>query len=162
VRGGLLHLPDGRRPLDRVSLRFDDEFVTEMRGINGDAQMVNLVPFAWHGFPPDFTDEQICGNILLAMPFGFGWPFLVGRGIRRIAIAGVVFALAIELVQLLIDLGYGFGYRTVDVTDVLLYVAGVAAGYLVFRVASAIYRRILGNDHADQGIWGHAHRVLVG
>lgn len=141
-------------------LRFDADFIEAFRTQTTLVSGINLVPLAYPSGLPSFS-VQIYGNFLLGVPFGFGLPFLVGRRARYYVGAGAIFAASIELLQLAIDLAYGFAYRTIDVNDFLLVWFGAIAGYLLFRGVALAYRKIIGTDIGDQGIWGHAHDVLT-
>jgi len=71
---------------------------------------INLVPF--RDLSADTTGRrQLIGNVLLGSPFGFGLPFLIQRSTWILLAWGVAFALAIELVQLLMNVVYGFAKR---------------------------------------------------
>lgn len=77
---------------------------------------------------------------MLTIPFGFGLPFIVRiRGWHYLWLAFAV-GLTIELSQLVMSLIVGFGYRAVDITDVLTNAAGVLIGYVFFCVFSWVYR----------------------
>jgi glycopeptide antibiotics resistance protein len=100
---------------------------------------VDLVPLAsirdvlLHGTV--FAQAWILGgNVLTLAPFGFLLPFAAPRLAtwRRIALAGVLFPLTIELSQLAISLTLGYSYRVTEVDDVLLNFAGVLLGYVLF------------------------------
>lgn len=82
--------------------------------------------------------RQAILNVVLGIPFGIGLPFL-GVPARRSFLYGAVFALLIELVQLGIDLAYGFPYRTVDINDALLNFSGVTLGIGLFSLTRWIY-----------------------
>jgi len=81
-------------------------------------------------------------NILLMMPFGFGLPFITDYSFRRIVLTGVLFSVAIELLQLLTGLAAGMTFRIADINDVIFNTIGVAAGYLVLVGTVRAYRRI--------------------
>ena len=74
------------------------------------------------------------GNVLTLAPFGFLLPYAAPRlaSWRRMALAGVLFPLAIELSQLAVSLALGYSYRAAEVDDVLLNFAGVLLGYALF------------------------------
>ena len=122
------------------------------------ADAVELLPIVG-GLAP--TRYELVGNILLGVPFGFGLPFVSSRRGWDVLIDGLVFAVAIEIIQLLIDLAYGFGYRVIDVNDIILVWLGVLGGYIAFRVLSAAYRRAGRTAGIDEVAWGHAHDVLM-
>ena len=74
------------------------------------------------------------GNVLTLAPFGFLLPFAAPRlaSWRRMALAGVLFPLTIELSQLAVSLALGYSYRATEVDDVLLNFVGVLLGYSLF------------------------------
>jgi len=80
------------------------------------------------------------GNVLTPAPFGFLLPYAAPRLAtwRRMALAGVLFPLAIELSQFAISLALGYSYRVTEVDDVLLNFAGVLLGYAVFVVVRGL------------------------
>jgi glycopeptide antibiotics resistance protein len=69
------------------------------------------------------------------VPFGLLMPLIFPRlaSLRRMALAGLLFSLAIELSQLAVSLAVGSWYRMTDVDDVMLNVVGVLLGYALFR-----------------------------
>lgn len=141
-------------------LRFDEEFIEAFRRETTLESGINLIPFRYaNGLAP--MSIQVIGNFLLGVPFGFGLPFIVARRWPYVLIASVIFSGFIELLQLLIDLAYGFAYRAVDINDFVLVWLGAAVGYALFRVVAVIYRQIVGTDSGDQGVWAHAHNVLT-
>jgi glycopeptide antibiotics resistance protein len=71
-------------------------------------------------------------NILLFIPFGFGLPFITKVRGKNIILAGVLFSIGIELLQLITGLMAHLTFRVVDINDVLFNTAGVVIGYLVF------------------------------
>jgi glycopeptide antibiotics resistance protein len=74
------------------------------------------------------------GNVLTLAPFGFLLPFAAPRAGTwpRMALAGVLFPLVIELSQLAVSLALGYSYRVTEVDDVLLNFLGILLGYGVF------------------------------
>jgi glycopeptide antibiotics resistance protein len=75
------------------------------------------------------------GNVCVFVPFGLLMPLIFPRlaSLRRMALAGLLFSLAIELSQLAVSLAVGSWYRMTDVDDVMLNVVGVLLGYALFR-----------------------------
>ena len=109
---------------------------------------VNFIPF---NFGELFTAnatvifEQLIGNILLTVPFGFALPFLVTVPGRRIFWLALFSGLALEGTQLLIKLlgiigGYG---HSVDINDVILNSIGVLVGYGLYRSFAWFYRALI-------------------
>ncbi len=109
-------------------------------------ERVNLLPFKnlWlFGVQPSsFTFEQV-GNILLTVPFGLGAPFVTHIRARSMLWMAPALGLAIELSQLAASLVVGFGYRGVDITDVLLNAVGALVGYTAFHLFGWLFRLIL-------------------
>jgi glycopeptide antibiotics resistance protein len=106
-------------------------------------ERINLVPFRHTGlgyFDLRYISFDLVGNILLTIPFGFGLSFVARiRGIHYLWLAFIV-GLTIETSQLLVSLIVGFGYRGVDITDVLTNAAGVLIGYAFFCIFAWVYR----------------------
>lgn len=71
-------------------------------------------------------------NILLTIPFGFGLPFVSNLRFRRVIIAGALFSIILEFLQLAIALLAGFTFRVVDINDVIFNTIGAAIGYTLF------------------------------
>ena len=103
---------------------------------------VGLVPLASirdvvrHG--TGFAQAWILGgNVLTLAPFGFLLPFAAPwlASWRRMALAGLLVPLAIELSQLAVSLALGYSYRVAEVDDVLLNFVGVLFGYGLFVLA---------------------------
>lgn len=138
-------------------ITFDTTFVDVMRANASVTQGINLVPFR-DLIGEDLVLRQVVANILLGVPFGFGLPFLTSGSSRHILLWGVVFAASIELIQLLMNLAYGFPYRLVDIDDFLLNLLGVVLGLVAFRLLSAGYKRLGPSEEADQR--SYLHRVL--
>jgi glycopeptide antibiotics resistance protein len=132
----------------------DSYFVEQMRLYSTIADGINMVPIVsfTFGIGGDEVAKQIAFNVLLGIPFGFGLPFLGTRSVRRILVLGIIFAVGIEFLQLLLDLAYGFPFRTVDINDVICNALGVAVGIGLFRAAKMLYRRLkLSQD--DVGVY---------
>ena len=93
------------------------------------------------------------GNVLTLAPFGFLLPFTAPRlaSWRRMALAGVLVPLAIELSQLAVSLALGYSYRATEVDDVLLNFAGVLLGYSLFVL---VRDHVAAPDTGDRGCAG--------
>ncbi|MEN6435785.1 MAG: VanZ family protein [Anaerolineaceae bacterium] len=108
---------------------------------------VNIIPFNFgYLFTANSTVifEQLIGNILLTLPFGFSLPFLVYVPGRRIFWVALFSGLALEGMQLLIELlgiisGYG---HAIDINDVILNSIGVLVGYGLYRTFAWFYRAL--------------------
>ena len=118
------------------------------QNILGTLSQVNFIPFNFGElFSANATVifEQLIGNILLTVPFGFGLPFLVTVPGRRIFWLALFSGLALEGIQLLIKLlgiigGYG---HSVDINDVILNSIGVLVGYGLFCSFAWFYRGLI-------------------
>lgn len=73
--------------------------------------------------------ENVLGNILLFVPFGFILPALMKKEKRIVILYGVLLSLSIETVQLLFALG------SMDVDDLMFNTLGTALGYGLFKAA---------------------------
>ena len=104
---------------------------------------INLIPFHRTGlwtFNLRYISFDLIGNIILTIPFGFGLRFIARiRGPHFLWLAFAM-GLTIEFSQLVMSLIVGFGYRGVDITDVLTNAAGVLIGYVFFRFFAWVYR----------------------
>ncbi|MGE5682871.1 MAG: VanZ family protein [Bacillota bacterium] len=108
-----------------------------LRGLSA-GESVNLIPLITLR-PEDVKTSLL--NILLMMPFGFGLPFITNFRIKRVIIAGAVFSIAIELLQLITGLISKMTFRIADINDVIFNTAGAAAGYLLFAAFVSLYCR---------------------
>ena len=140
-----------------LPIRVDSDFVDTMRSNTSLADGINLVPF----LGLHVRSVQVYGNFLMGVPFGVGLPFLVGeRPVRWHLLAAALFAVAIEVVQLGMDLIYGFAYRKVDVNDILLVWGGAFVGYALLRVVATAYCKIAEPAISESGVWSHAELTL--
>ena len=97
---------------------------------------VNLVPFNFGRlFESNATviTEQLLGNILLTLPFGFGLPFLARVTPRRMLWLALGVGLSTEAAQLAVSLLIGAGYHSIDINDTLLNAVGVLVGYGLYQ-----------------------------
>lgn len=125
---------------------------------------IHLVPAFLSGeFDP--RSEQVYGNFLLGVPFGFGLPFVVAEKHstpRRVLAFGLGLAVTIEVAQLLIGLLLLHGpYRVIDVDDVWLVASGAALGYAALWASARLYRRLGWTNGARVPLWSHFHVVLL-
>jgi glycopeptide antibiotics resistance protein len=103
---------------------------------------VNLIPLA------TLTLEDIKTsllNILMMIPFGFGLPFITNFRFKKIVVAGLLFSIAIELLQLITGFLANTTFRVADFNDLIFNTVGVAVGYMLFIVFVRIYHRIFHN-----------------
>jgi glycopeptide antibiotics resistance protein len=102
-------------------------------------QNINLIPLIALG-PQDLKTSLL--NILLLVPFGFGLPFVTDFRLRQIVVAGALFSISIELLQLITGIAAKTTFRIADVNDVIFNTAGAAIGYLLFVGFMRVYRRL--------------------
>lgn len=90
------------------------------------------------------SGRQLGGNLLLLAPMGLLVPiaFRAARPFWRTVGWGVVMSVGIELLQFTFGVLAGEFYRVVDVDDVLLNVAGVVVGRIVFAVGWPAWRAL--------------------
>ena len=108
---------------------------------------VNLIPFVTirqfvvaqqNGYlNDDIIFQNLAGNLLAFVPWGFGLPVLSARLRRwiRALLVSAAFILGIELIQMVT------GFGIFDVDDILLNLAGAAAGFALWRMTRAIQNR---------------------
>jgi len=106
------------------------------------AQGVNLVPLIALRLADVKTSLL---NILLFVPFGFGLPFITKLHMRKVVIAGALFSITIELLQLLTGILAHMTFRTADINDVIFNTTGAATGYLLFILFIRSYRNYTRN-----------------
>lgn len=109
---------------------------------------VNLVPFRTielylRSSLTGVARVNLLGNLALLAPMGLMLPLRWRRfgGWWRIALAGVVCATSIELLQFARKYVLGMPGRSVDVDDVILNTLGVLLAFTVFKVAQALGAR---------------------
>lgn len=110
------------------------------------ALRLNLRPLATIGpalrlGPGSFPFSVLVGNLLAFMPLGILLPIARRRSSWIFVIAvGLALSVAIELGQLGLSIYLGLGYRSADVDDVILNVAGTTSGLAIFAFVMAIAR----------------------
>ncbi len=127
----------------------------------------NWVPALIEGTDPEFRieNEQVWGNFLAGVPFGFGFPFIASpknSAPRRMIVFGLAWAVFPEFLQLLqMWLFVHFIGRTVDIDDVWLCFTGTLAGYAILWLNARLYVRLDFSRGASLPVWNHFHDVLV-
>ncbi|MCU6687275.1 VanZ family protein [Dorea acetigenes] len=94
------------------------------------AEEINLIPFAAEGAITYIL------NVIMFMPLGFLLPFIWKgyRSLWKVAAAGFLFSLAIELGQL-------FNRRCSDINDLLMNVLGAIVGYGIWLGFMKIFKK---------------------
>lgn len=117
-------------------------FTPDMRDIYGQTvwKTMNFIPF----FTLEYRDLQTSLlNVLLTLPFGFGLPFITNLRFTRVVFIGVIFSVALEVLQLATALGAEFTFRVVDINDVMFNALGIIIGYIFFLGFVRGYHHIL-------------------
>lgn len=124
---------------------------------------IRLIPALLSGGELNPWSEQVYGNFLLGIPFGFGLPFLMTRSThKQMVLLGVIFAAGIEIVQLVLGLLiYQAPYRVIDIDDVWLVFTGTLVGYGALWVVASLYERLRWEGGPDFPLWNHFHAVLL-
>jgi glycopeptide antibiotics resistance protein len=102
-------------------------------------QSMNLVPLVRLA-PADIQTSLL--NVLMLVPFGFGLPFITDLRMRHVVLAGALFSIAIELLQLSTGVLAQITFRVADINDVIFNTTGAAIGYLMFAAFTRSYRRV--------------------
>lgn len=110
------------------------------------AYRLNVIPFRTVGElldreSPTQAVRQIGGNILLLVPLGILAPALWPRLRRLSELLGFAcaFALGVEGLQYLARLAR-ISMRSIDIDDVILYIAGVVVGFVVWLALTFLRR----------------------
>lgn len=114
----------------------------------GDITWYNFIPFRTimstlqDGF--SITGAvQILGNIFMSIPFGyFVMMFLNKPKWWKMLLLALMFPLIIELLQMFIGFTINNMYRTVDIDDIVLNVAGTYLGYAVYKILPSNFKQI--------------------
>lgn len=73
-------------------------------------------------------------NIIMLIPFGFLYPLTTKKSsIINCFMQGLFFILGIEILQMLLSL-FCIGFRTFDITDVIVNTTGVLIGWVIYKV----------------------------
>jgi glycopeptide antibiotics resistance protein len=84
-------------------------------------------------------------NILMMTPFGFGLPFVTNFRFKKVVVAGLLFSIAIELLQFITGFLANTTFRVADFNDLIFNTVGVAVGYMLFIAFVRVYRHIFHN-----------------
>jgi glycopeptide antibiotics resistance protein len=109
--------------------------------LNGQAagESINLIPLIRLTSEDSKTSLL---NILLMVPFGFGLPFITNFRMKKVIIIGVLFSVAIELLQFVTGFMAKITFRIADINDVIFNTMGIAIGYILFVGFVRIYRSL--------------------
>ena len=92
-------------------------------------ESLNLIPLMTLG-AGDLKTSLL--NVLLFVPFGFGFPLISSFGAKKTVAIGGLFSIAIELLQFMTGKMSGISFRIADINDVISNIAGAAIGYILF------------------------------
>jgi glycopeptide antibiotics resistance protein len=81
-------------------------------------------------------DDQNLQNVLLAVPFGFGLPFVLRRNGSWLVAGCLLLGAGLEGSQAVASLAIGRAYRSIDVNDLISNDLGALFGLLLFAVLS--------------------------
>ncbi len=116
---------------------------------------IHLIPFE------DGVTMDDLLNVVLTFPLGFLMPLVKKRFTwRHAALAGLIFSLGVELIQLLTTAMQGFTFHYVDTTDVICNLAGTMLGYLVVFLAIQLIKRYCAGDDEKKLLGYIASRTL--
>jgi glycopeptide antibiotics resistance protein len=104
--------------------------------------VMNLAPLVTLT-PADVTTSLL--NVLMLVPFGFGLPFITNLRMGSVVLAGALFSIAIELLQLSTGILANTTFRVADINDVIFNTTGAAIGYILFVGFTRIYRHVSRN-----------------
>jgi glycopeptide antibiotics resistance protein len=123
---------------------------------------VNLVPFRPSSEYGGLSAGQALGNLLLFIPFGFGFPFVWRVTWWKVLVLGSVVSVGLEVIQFILNLvALAFPLRVIDINDVLFNVAGLVIGIGSLLVTSRIYSIFFGAKRGERGVWQHFHDTLI-
>ncbi len=81
-------------------------------------------------------DDQNLQNVLLAVPFGFGLPFVLRRNGFWLIAGCLLLGVGLEGAQAVASLVVGWAYRSIDINDLISNDLGALLGLLLFAVLS--------------------------
>lgn len=108
--------------------------------VGGASLGYNFIPFA--NLIDIFVTERlrtiiwlVVGNIVAFMPFGFLLSLIRGKtSLIYILLATMLYSICIEFSQFLVGQLIGYGYRHVDIDDVILNTLGGVLGYAMYKL----------------------------
>jgi glycopeptide antibiotics resistance protein len=84
----------------------------------------------------------LIGNLAAFVPLGLLLPQMIRRrSLLLVVLAGLALSVAIEAGQLAVSIALGFAYRTADIDDVIVNVAGAVLGYVIYIAVTTIWTR---------------------
>ena len=101
-------------------------------------------------------------NVIMAIPFGFLLPFVKKKATWKTAlIAGMIFGITIELLQLLIAAIQGFSFRYTDVSDVICNLVGTLIGWVVIATFIHFVQKRKVTDDNEKSLYSYIAQRCV-
>ncbi len=150
-------------PIPRLTPADADSWSQRARWI---FEKINLIPFDYSRYvyvPHMYIFlRDVVANILLTMPFGFGFSFVVRLRAKRVPALAILAGVGIETAQLIADLILGMNYRSVDINDSIMNAIGVMLGYVIYRLIAWCYLRIMEKYNPGRhGLWAYIYHICI-
>lgn len=97
---------------------------------------MNLIPFKT--IIENFSKDDFF-NIIMTIPLGFGFPFLIKHSWKKALIIGIIVGILSEAGQLATAIWIGFTFRHVNVDDTILNLFGTLIGYILFKLFCCMF-----------------------
>ena len=119
----------------------DKRLIQDLLMVNNKTINLNVLPFA-SIFPTLASKDMssiirlLGGNILMFIPLGYLIPITLRKKDRfsKVVLLGLISSVIIELLQLIISYLVGYGYRIVDIDDIILNTVGTMLGFLIYKL----------------------------
>ncbi len=113
-------------------------------------QAFRTINFALRKGPGSREFLVLVGNLAAFVPLGLLLPMITGkRSLLTVFLVGLALSMAIEAGQLAVSIALGFAYRTADIDDVIVNVAGAVLGYLLFVVVVSVRTWVANGTNAN-------------
>jgi glycopeptide antibiotics resistance protein len=113
-------------------------------------QAFRTINFALRKGPGSREFLVLIGNLAAFVPLGLLLPAITGkRSLLTVFLVGLALSLAIEGGQLAISIALGFAYRTADIDDVIVNVAGAVLGYGLFVTVASLRTWVANGTNAN-------------
>lgn len=115
------------------------ETLQSLRGIN--LSPLYFLSITHHPFSLRWLLVDFGLNAILTIPFGFGLGLFGRPKWLKLCFWAILTGLTLEGIQLLVKLGLGTFYHTVDINDVILNALGVIIGYCIFLILKMVFHK---------------------
>lgn len=126
-------------PLNWPSNLTWQETLQSLRGIN--LSPLYFLSITHHPFSLRWLLVDFGLNAILTIPFGFGLGFFIKPKWLKLCLLALLTGLTLEGIQLLVKLGLGTFYHTVDINDVILNALGVIIGYCIYLTLKKVFHK---------------------